>query len=241
MIKQISAAMMLLAGARGAALADAPQTAATTAGIAPFAAHYVAAWKDINIGTSDLLLRRDPQRGHYVYTWRISARGIFRLLYSHDVVQTSWFSLHDQHVRPEKYRADDASSAVSLNYDWPEHHARGTSEGKPLDLQLADGTQDVMSIQIEVMLDLKSGDMPDEFRIFDKNAIKQFQYTNEGKARIRTELGELDTVIVASQHAGSDRILRMWFAPALNYLPVKAERTRGGKLEFAMRISTLRR
>ena len=33
--------------------------------------------------------------------------------------------------------------------------------------------------------------------------------------------------------------LRMWFAPSLGYLPVQAERSRGGKLEFAMRIRSL--
>ena len=30
----------------------------------------------------------------------------------------------------------------------------------------------------------------------------------------------------------------MWFAPALGYVPVQAERERGGKLEFAMRIKS---
>ena len=59
--------------------------------------------------------------------------------------------------------------------------------------------------------------------------------------RIRTALGELDTVVVASSRTGNDRVLRMWFAPSLDYIPVQAERTRAGKLEFAMRIKSLKR
>jgi hypothetical protein len=31
----------------------------------------------------------------------------------------------------------------------------------------------------------------------------------------------------------------MWFAPSLGYVPVLAERSRGGKLEFAMKIKTV--
>jgi hypothetical protein len=54
-------------------------------------------------------------------------------------------------------------------------------------------------------------------------------------------LGELDTLVVASQRAGNNRVLKMWFAPSLGYIPVQAERSRDGKLEFAMRIKTLTR
>jgi hypothetical protein len=108
-------------------------------------------------------------------------------------------------------------------------------------LKIKDGTQDVMSIQVEVMLDLKSGNLPTTFQIIDKDQPKEFTYTQEGTAHIRTALGELDTVIVASRQAGNNRVLRMWFAPSLGFVPVQAERTRDGKLEFAMRIKTLKR
>ena len=59
-------------------------------------------------------------------------------------------------------------------------------------------------------------------------------------AQVRSEMGD-EAVIVASQQAGNNRILRMWFAPSLGFVPVQAERTRDGKLEFAMRIKTLKR
>ena len=75
--------------------------------------------------------------------------------------------------------------------------------------------------------------------LYDKDEMKDFIYTQEAPARIRTVLGELDTLVVASQRNGSNRLLRMWFAPSLGYVPVQAERTRDGKLEFAMRIETL--
>lgn len=228
--------LAIMAGAT--AEAQTPSTA--DAGIAPFAAHYQADWKSINVGTSDLELKQDAESGHYLYTWTITARGIFRL-YRAQVTQKSWLSIDADHVRPEKYRAEDGSSSVSLDFDWAAERVRGTSENKPVDLKLEDGTQDVMSIQVEVMLDLKKGNLPATFQIIDKDNPKEFIYTREGTARIRTALGELDTVIVASRQAGNNRILRMWFAPSLGFVPVQAERTRDGKLEFAMRIKTLKR
>src|ERR1700683_1257436 len=77
--------------------------------IQPFSSHYVAEWKDISVGVSDLELRLDTQPGHYVYKWTTSARGIFRLVYSDDLVQESWFSIVDDHVKPDRYRGRQGS------------------------------------------------------------------------------------------------------------------------------------
>jgi hypothetical protein len=210
--------------------------------IAPFSGHYLAEWKGISVGTSDLQLEQDAKPGHYHYKWTISARGIFRVVYSDDVIQQSWFGVTDDHVRPDKYRAQEGSSTVSFDFDWDGGHALGSSEGKPVDIALKAGTQDLMSIQVEVMLDLKSGNMPPVFHIIDKDQVKDFIYTREGAAKLRTALGSLDTIIVASRRSATDsRVLRMWFAPSLGFVPVQAERTRDGKLEFAIRIKSLKR
>jgi Protein of unknown function (DUF3108) len=235
----VVSAAAVSAAAAPAAAAAAP-AAAADAGITPFTVHYSADWKSINVGTSDIELKPDSQPGHYVYTWTITARGVFRL-YRAGLTQKSWLSIDAGHVRPEKYHAEDGASTVSLDFDWNAHQASGTSEGKPVQFALSDGIQDVMSIQVEVMLDLKNGDLPKTFQIVDKDEVKEFIYSQEGTARINTAVGDLDTVIVSSQRSGNNRILRMWFAPSLGYIPVQAERTRDGKLELAMRIKSLTR
>lgn len=211
------------------------------AAIPPFSAHYVAEWKGITVGSSDLQLRSDAEPQHYLYKWTITARGIFRLVYPNDLTQQSWFEVLADHVRPEKYRAEEGSSSVSLDFDWDGGRARGLSENKPVDFPLKSGSQDLMSIQIEVMLDLKNGDLPELFNIIDKDQLKDFIYTREGTAKLRTAIGLLDTVIVSSRRPDNDRILRMWFASSLGFVPVQAERSRGGNLEFAMRIKSLKR
>jgi hypothetical protein len=225
------------------ALAALPWMSARAAdtGVEPFTAQFSGEWKGIGVATSTLVLRRDAAPGQWIYTWRISARGIFRLLYSDDVVQTSWFDLSGPHVRTSRYEASEGSAAVRLAFDWDAHRARGSSEGKPLDLVLQDNTQDVLSIQVEVMQDLMNGELPPTFSIVDKDEVKEFLYTRKGTARLRTALGELDTMVIDSQREGGNRILRMWFAPSLGFAPVQAERLRDGKAEFALRIRSLAR
>ena len=237
MHKLISALTAIALAASPCALAD----SVTEGGLQPFTAHFVAEWKGIGVASSDLVLKRDTGPDLWVYTWRITARGIFHLVYSDDVLQTSWFTLSADHVRTSKYVASEGSQEVKLAFDWDAHRARGTSQGKPLDLVLQENTQDVLSIQIEVMQDLRSGTLPPKFSIVDKDEVKEFLYTREGTERLRTSLGELDTIKIASQREGNNRILHMWFAPSLGFVPVQAERTRDGKSEFAMRIKTLAR
>jgi hypothetical protein len=239
-------AAVALTAVVSAASAAAPAAASTTApvdesGIAPFVAHYEAAWKGISVGTSDIQLMRGDQPGRYQYIWTITAHGVFRLAYHDDLVQRSWLSLVGDHVRPDKYYGKEGASTVEIDFDWQNKRATGASETKPLDLKLQEGTQDVMSIQVEVMLDLKRGSLPKTFQIIDKDQPKEFNYTEEGTAKLKTALGELDTVIVASQRVGNNRLLRMWFAPSLGFIPVQAERSRDGKLEIAMRIKSVDR
>ncbi len=230
----VLAATVLTAPADAAPAADA-------ASIAPFSAHYVAQWKSISVGSSDLVLAADTAPGRYVYTWRITARGIFHLVYSHDVVQKSWLHIDGDRVLPDRYEAEDGSSRLKLEFDRSAGRVRGEVSGKPVDLALKDGTQDLMSIQIQVMQDLKNGALAPKFWIIDKDQIKDFDYAIEGKARINTALGELDTLIVTSRRPDGDRVLRMWFAPSLGYIPVLAQRTRAGRVEFTMRIRRLER
>ncbi len=232
------AALAQPSSAQPASAASAPPAGGTAdSGLPqPFSAHYVARWKSIDVGTSDLDLVPGAAPGRYVYTWRIRAGGIFRLIYRHDVVQKSWLRVDGREVRPMAYEAQDGDSRIHLDFDWSTHRAQGTVTGKPVDLALRDDTQDLMSIQIQVMQDLRAGHLPSTFWIIDKDQIKDFDYRRVGEQRIATALGELDTIVVTSRRPDGDRVLTMWFAPSLGYVPVRAERTRGGKLEFEMRI-----
>jgi hypothetical protein len=236
-MKTFACALFLLGLASGNATAQSQDTT----GLEPFIAQYEAAWKGMTVGTSEIQLTRGTELGTYMYVWTISARGFFRIAYRDDLVQKSWVTVVGDHVRPDRYFGKEGSQTVELNFDWKYKRATGVSETKPVDLQLPDGAQDVMSSQVEVMLDLKNGNLPKTFQIIDKDQLKEFNYTQEGTAKIRTAIGELDTVIVTSQRTGNNRILKMWFAPSLGFVPVQAERSRDGKVEISMRLKRVDR
>jgi len=229
--------------ARGAA--NAVPAATPVAELKPFSGEYTVQWHGINVGTSALELKAPDAGGAYRYLSRSNARGIFRVVFSEEITQDSTLVLRQGHARPQKYRADDGTPStdkdISLDFDWHANRVKGVADNKPVDLALKPDAQDPMSVQIELMLALMRQQVPTTVWLADKDEVKEFIYTDEGKARIRTALGELDTEVLSSKRPGGNRITRLWFAPSLGFVPVQARRTRDGKVEWTMTVKSLKR
>jgi hypothetical protein len=226
---------LVLAPLASAAATDCPQ---------PFKITMAVEWRGMSAGTSVLELTR---KGPTEFTYRSSntARGLFRIALPDTITQISSFSIVNGQVMPATYVGDDGSSDtsrdVSLNFDWQARKVTGVAENKPVDAPLTPGVQDGLSVQIALMCALAAGQAPQSFKLIDKDEVKEYQYTHEGDEKIDTPLGKLDTVIYRSQKAGSSRATRLWIAPSLGYLPVRAEQAKRGKRELQFTIRAVER
>lgn len=195
-------------------------------------------------GTARLALKRTDAQ-HWLYTSENTARGIFKVAVPGTIRQSSEVRVEGGRIVPQHFITDDGSDKgrrdSDVRFDWQADRATGTAEGKPVDVALQPGLQDSLSIQIALIHDLLSGRTPSGFVMLDRDEVKEYLYTAEGRARVKTALGEHDTVIYASRRPNSDRKTLFWCAPDLGYLPVKVERHRGSKVEWSMTIATLQR
>ena len=229
-----------------AVLALAPWAASAGAdvdGPGDFAAKFAIEWHGITAGYTTLELTHSSANT-YTYKSRNMARGIFRLAFPDVISQTSTFTIVNGEVRPVTYHADDgepdSDKAVTLRFDWQTRRVTGTAEKKPVDLALESGTQDTLSVQIELMREVAAGRSPKSFWLIDDDEIKEYKYTREGTETLDTPLGKLETVRYRSEHAGSNRLTRLWLASSLGYLPIRAERSRAGKVDFGLEIRELK-
>lgn len=211
----------------------------------PFVAQYSVSWKGINAGNSELKLVRRGD-GRYLYSSRSMARGMYRLIFRDEILQSTEAEVTADGVRPLRYRGDDGSDKtdrdVSLDFDWGAGVVSGMAEDERVRLALPAGVQDPMSIQLALMLDLQRKRDVTGYQMADKDRIKSYVYTYEGTQRINTALGAVDTVVYSSHREDSNRrITRMWHAPSLGFIPVKAERIKDGKREVTMEIKSLQR
>jgi hypothetical protein len=207
----------------------------------PYKAVYNAEWKGLTAASSTMALNKvGPET--YTFSSVSNARGIFRLAFSETLTQTGTFRVVDGRVVPLSFTgSDEKERPINLSFDWAHMRVTGVAKGHDVDLELHEGAVDPMSLQIASMRDLAASKMQDKGWLVDSDEVKQFETRREGTARLETALGELDTVIYTSQNVGSDRITRTWVAPALGYLPVRAERIRNKKVEFTLLIQSVDR
>ncbi len=207
----------------------------------PFRATYTAEWKGMTAATSTLELRRGAG-DQYTYSSVNVPRGMFRMALPDSLTQVSTFHLVEGRVQPIYFRgSDEKERPIDLAFDWTRMRVTGVAKEHQVDLALVPGTQDPMSLQIGSLRDLAAARVIPSVWMMDGDKLKEYELKLEGNARIETALGDLDTVVYTSKRTGSDRVTRTWVAPALGYLPVRAERIRGKKTELTLLIESVDR
>jgi hypothetical protein len=222
-----------LLGACGAAGAD-------PVDLKPFRATYLADWKGMSAATSTLELKRG-NGDTYVYETVNTPKGMFRMALPDSLTQASTFRLSEGRVVPLEYSgSDEKERPIDLKFDWQAKRVSGTAKGSTVDLEIPPTAQDPMSLQIASLRNLAKGTLQDSVVLVDGDGkLKDYELRQEGTAQLETALGTLETIVYTSRRAGSDRMTRSWVAPALGYLPVKAERIRKNKVEFTLRIESV--
>lgn len=218
--------------------------AAASTDVQPYSASYSVEWRGMGAGTSTVELAK-LEDDRWTYTSRNLARGLFKLALPNPITQSSVFRIRDGKVVPLTYRVDDGSKAttrdISLDFNWQAGRVTGTAEDESVDVEVPAGAQDALTAQIVLMRELLAGREPGTLRLIDKDEVKVYDYVREGNERLKTPLGDMDTVIYRSARQGSNRVTRLWLAPSLGYVPVRAQQKRGERTEFTMMVRTLKR
>lgn len=227
-----------------ALLAMSAALASSEPALQPFTATYAVEWRGISAGQSVLELKKTGE-DTYTYSSSNQARGLFRLAFPDAITQVSKLRIKDGQVQPLSYEVDDGSKSterdVRLQFNWDTKRVTGTAENRPVDVELISGVQDGLSVQIALARELIAGNSPESFLLIDEDEIKKYRYTREGTETLNTPLGKIETVIYSSQRDGSNRVTRTWLAPSLGYLPVRAVRKRGDKVDFTLNIRSVQR
>jgi hypothetical protein len=211
----------------------------------PFSATYAVSFRGVGAGTITFDFAHDAATGRYIYETQASPSALARLFVSKAALERSVMEIDDSGTRPIEWHLDDGKSGKDddgeLHFDWSRKLVTGVVEGETINLPAEPGTQDRSSIQIAVTTALLRGVEPGTIPLIDDNRIKRYTYTKKEAASVDSALGKIDTVIYESTREGSNRTARFWMAPSLEFLPVRAEQIRKGKVETVMVLQSLRR
>jgi len=211
----------------------------------PYVARYQASYRGISGGQIENGLRRGAKPGEWLYETRAYPNLLGRVAVSPQARERGTMRISSDGVRPLSFAFDDGSDNlakdVRFTFDWSEGRVRGEAQGEPFDLPLKPGTHDTASVQAAMIVELLAGREPQGFTILMGSKLREYRYWSEGRATVATPLGEFETVVWANRRDGSDRITRVWHAPALGFVPVQAVQYRKGKAETQLKIVSFER
>lgn len=211
----------------------------------PFVAIYTVSYRGIEGGTLRMELRRDASNGHYIFETRANPNVLARFFISRDAVERTELEVTADGIRPLLWETEDGKSGNKgdgrLQFNWAEQTVTGTYEGKPVNLPLKPGMEDRLSIQIVAMTALLRGKEPGTIEMVNGDSVREYTYTRGKTESLETKLGKFDTIVYESTRPNSNRVSRVWHAAALEYLPVRAEQVRKGKVETVMVLTALER
>lgn len=208
-----------------------------------FTATYAVTYRGLGAGTITFTFARDAASGHYHFETRPNPSALARLFVSRQAEEHSVMQIDAQGVRPLRWTLDDGTSGKKddgeLHFDWAGRRVTGEVETEPVDLPIEAGLQDRSSLQIAVSTALLRGHEPGTIPLVDDNRIKHYTYVPKGSERRSTKIGAMDTLMYESSRPGSSRVSRLWLAPQLDFLPVRAEQIRKGRTETVMELTSL--
>lgn len=187
--------------------------------LTPYEAMYMSTYKGITMSGARSL--RSKGENQYALTHAAKKTGS-------SISEQSIFTLKNNRIKVEKY--DMSRSALGIKreyhnrYDWQKQEARVTGHAN-VTLPLNNHPLDLLSYQLALRCDLEQEQKQLNYPVIARNRIKNYEFKVSGKETLKTEVGELQTLIVDRLRKGDGRTTRIWVAPDLNYLIVRLEQS----------------
>jgi hypothetical protein len=74
------------------------------------------------------------------------------------------------------------------------------------------------------------------YTVLEPSHLKQYPFEILGEEKLKTEMGDFKTIVVLHTSENKERVTKLWLAEELDYIIVKLEQTRKGKLSGEARI-----
>lgn len=213
------------------ALSSSPALA--DAALTPHAAEYKV---KISVLSGRLSTRLTRTEKGYEAVHIIEPTGLARMMTRGTIEETSRFNTSADGVVPVHYTSQDTlskeESDADIAFDWDTGAIGGIVDGQPISGVLADIAHDRVSIQYELMHDLKNGGASGQYTLFDVDELKVLNVTLIGSRDFKVPAGRYTAIGVQHQAEGSSRVTTLWCVPELDYLPIIIEQHRNGKLRL---------
>jgi hypothetical protein len=206
----------------------------------PFSASFSVFRGPIPLGKLELEFTLD---GSFEYSYRAHTQPGFLIGWfsGNEAIEESRGQGVSEVVVPKEYsyrETNDEEDDADVRFDWKALKAYTSSGGVTWAQEIESGTQDRLSQQLMVRLELARGKKEVAYQVADGGKLKHYLFRVVEMEPVNTPLGEFHCLKVERSKESRKPDYTIWFAPELDYLPVRIERRRSGNL-YKMVLETL--
>jgi hypothetical protein len=199
--------------------------AATDPDLQPFTAQYQVIRNNIPLGNLVLQLELDPD-GEYRYSGLTQPSAVIGWFVSDSVFEQSRGLYRNRRIIPHAYeyrqsQTEPFEKRTRLEFDWEAEKVWTQSEGIRWSQTLKPGTHDKYSQQLALRLELSAGNQSVSYPVADGGRIKTYHYQVVDNETITIPYGRLACLKVRRSKQNRSPDYTIWFAPELDFLPVK--------------------
>ncbi|GAA5525720.1 hypothetical protein Maes01_02292 [Microbulbifer aestuariivivens] len=144
-----------------------------------------------------------------------------------DINEFSRFQNRDGQLSPLHYEYRRSGLGrrrhTALNFEQADKRVVNLTNTKRTLENAPEKTQDKISYQLQLALDVAAGKQDLHYLVADGRKIREYRFTVAGTEKLQTPLGEVETIKVQRVREDDGRETNIWFAPAWNYALVKLQ------------------
>jgi hypothetical protein len=192
-----------------------------------FKAHYMVKKGPLKLGNAYRELQYGID-GELLFSTGSDTTGLAELLHSDHIRETTRLKQGDTRVMPLEYRyqrSGKRTRTMSQQFDWEQGSVTSRVDETVYEYKFPRDVVDQSGYQVSLMIDLAKGSREFNYPVASKREMRTYDIQHMGDERIKTVLGELNTVVIQRK---TKRTTTMWCAYDLHFLPVKIQHEEKG-------------
>lgn len=206
--------------------ASSTSTSALSPPLPAFSATYEA---QVLANTLTAVIELRPEDEHWRMSLQARASGWVRIIGRLEVERSSVLVPFNGSLRPVFSTNNEVTPRrernVEIRFDWSGQNATGVINGTPFTHEITEATQDFLSGLLRTVEIVRAGesDAQHTLQILERDRLRDYLMRPAGRETVTTPEGRFETIGMIRSDPSRGVELAAWFAPGLNYLPVRLD------------------
>ena len=188
-----------------------------------FEVNYKLYSNDTKIGQMERrFYKKEPN--NYIFSSESRTTGLISLFRKDQIIEISNWNYSDSTIIPMhysyKHTGGKKNRDVEINFNWNHQQIINRVNDSIWRMKTQTGILDKLLYQLVIMIDLKSGSMPERYLIADGGKIKEYFFKYIQDEIIETPIGSFNTMKFARYKKNKQETF-LWCAYDLDFLPIK--------------------